>query len=242
MSADPPQQSSNLENEGTRYRPSTGVRIPDEEEAKIISLVNVLPDDVFARLDEALRKVEPRIGDTKYASDVAHFNDYEEYNVHEFLGALLSISYVRLRNNSTAFGVAADIAHQLFADYSLIEQTDVTKCATRLTTLLSAPNLEITSKALIVSSTGDKIYQHCTIISNLTPIFGSRGQEDSILASIIRHDLCLELTNESAPRKINVLLDELDLISLRDVVERAIAKNETLKKHCKSTKTRIVSY
>jgi hypothetical protein len=133
----------------------------------------------------------------------------------------------------------SDVARSRFLDElvdALLEIQDIGKVTSgnvaaireRFKRILSVGSLGLLSKASRLQREGERLYCEAMILSDIRPIFG-----DDIAAgptsAVLTHTLKLSYHGGEGHRDFFVVLDGEDLTALGEVVDRAKAKDESLR-------------
>jgi hypothetical protein len=98
----------------------------------------------------------------------------------------------------------------------------------KLEKLLNIDSLKIISKASRLQSDGERLYCHSKILSDIRPVFGDDPTAKPS-AAVITHTLKITYHMGQNNQEFHVVLDSHELAELRDVLNRASAKDETLR-------------
>mgnify|MGYP006270910155 CR=1 FL=1 len=99
--------------------------------------------------------------------------------------------------------------------------------------LLSAEAICLVSKALDLSFEYSDLFVSARVLTDLRPVFDD-GQEH-IIAGIVTQTMRLVTLVDGEEQSIDVAMDDLDLLALRDACQDAIKKGGLLKKHMESS-------
>jgi len=108
-----------------------------------------------------------------------------------------------------------------------ISETDVPAITERFKRLLKIETLESISKAVALQRDGERLYCGSRILSDIRPVFG-RDEHSEPKAAVITHNLRISYHEDGLHRDMYFVLDEEDLAHLQGVIERALAKSETI--------------
>jgi hypothetical protein len=112
-------------------------------------------------------------------------------------------------------------------DEKVLSENEVGKLRVRLAQLLeSKDSLALTSKALDVLTDAERVYYSARILTDVRPLFDESGRK--IEASVIVHNLHIHFGKDDEHRDFFVLLDTNDVKDLRNVLDRADKKAESL--------------
>lgn len=119
-----------------------------------------------------------------------------------------------------------------------------TKAQERLRTLLShilerAGTLNVSNKIQRLAVDNERIFLSARIVTDLRPIFGS--DESEVVASIPLHTLRVTSGTDGQERSSRFVLDRNDLVRLRTLVDRALAKEDALRSIADGTKLSLLA-
>jgi hypothetical protein len=189
--------------------------------------------DRFDAFLKAIGTARPSISLRDFASRVAEALDQESADVYELL-VMIAGAYAAL--DGTGVGVdefVDDVCESEKAtdSESLTEIKDWVQASTRLRSVLSLPNtVGLSAKALSVISESERTYCNARIISDLRPIFRA-DDVSKVSASVVMHSLRIafhKLPSNETENFFTTLVTE-DLLNLKEVIDRAIAKDEALR-------------
>ncbi len=99
----------------------------------------------------------------------------------------------------------------------------------RLLLVLSNDEIGIKAKAISLTTERPALLQEVKIISDIRPVFGiGKGKSEKIEACSIMHTLVLKSYQDGEYKSQFIALDANDLIALKNVVERASAKETAM--------------
>jgi hypothetical protein len=112
---------------------------------------------------------------------------------------------------------------------------DLPKLQSVLERILSIDTLKMIAKAARLQHDGERLYCSSKILSDMRPVF---GEDPSIrpVGSVLAHTLKLTYHEGGDHKEFHVVLDSDDLEVLGEVVQRAQAKDKTLRELLKSMK------
>jgi hypothetical protein len=111
---------------------------------------------------------------------------------------------------------------------------DLSRLRTLLERLLGIEALSVVSKAARLLRDGERLYCGAKVLSDIRPVFGS-DPAIKPLGAVLTHTLKVGYHEGSDHREFHVVLDSNDLASLEEAVQRARAKDATLRSVLKST-------
>jgi len=112
---------------------------------------------------------------------------------------------------------------------------DLAKLQSALERILSIDTLKMIAKAARLQRDGERLYCSSKILSDMRPVF---GEDPTIrpIGSVLTHTLKVTYHEGRDHREFHVVLDSDDLEALGEVVQRAQAKDKTLRELLKSMK------
>ena len=110
---------------------------------------------------------------------------------------------------------------------------DLPKLQSVLERILSIDTLKMIAKAARLQRDGERLYCSSKILSDMRPIFGEDPTRRPI-GSVLTHTLKVTYHEGREHREFHVILDSDDLEALGKVVQRAQAKDKTLRELLKS--------
>jgi len=128
-----------------------------------------------------------------------------------------------------SIGLARDLFAQQVADQFSADLGDTEALRDRLASLLSLRCFDIGGKALDLLFETERHLSDTRIISDLRPVFAETAS-DVPQTSLLVHTLKIEYHEGDDHGQFFASLDMADLRKLRDVVERAMEKDATLRK------------
>ena len=132
------------------------------------------------------------------------------------------INFVQKNNDKDAF-------NDFLESIGAIEDIDFDKVKSILTEILdNSNNLTLTTKAGKLLTTNNDNYIECKALTDIRLIFNESIAE-STRSAVIVHKLHFIVSNPTNSNEIFIHLDLQDLKRLKDVIERAILKEEIIK-------------
>lgn len=190
--------------------------LSDENINQIISVLQRMPLTAMKRkeIGSSLASVIPNLT----AEDLEKIAD-----------TLFSLYYIRANAEVSVAKFASDVC-RAFQD-TVTEKFTEDKFAhfkDRITKLLGVDPLTVASKALVLQSDYENSFCDAKILTDVRPVFGARV-EDQPAGFVITHTLKVEYHDDRVDhREFYVALDQDDLTTLRNVLERADKKAKSL--------------
>ena len=198
------------------------LRVPDFLKQGLEKLGN-LPEEAVEELLSLLRGEEAALSSVDISRRVASkTQEFEQKDVEEIVDALLSMYRARQE-----YGVSTDT---LIRDMSSAEglETSSEQLEERLAKFLDVESLMITAKAFNVMSSHEHVMLKAQVLTDMRPIF---REEDAgpPAAAVITHMLKLTYRQDEGEREFFLAMDSEDVRKLREVLERADYKAQSLR-------------
>ena len=206
------------------------ITIPESAYPAIQDLVRLSQDD-FEALVKALSDATPAISPGRFWRHVAQrAPQIAEAKTESIVTQLFTLDYVRddLGLSTEEFAkIMSDTAASAKSDKFPFSEDDKATLETRLTKIFELRrSLSLTTKALDVLTSHDRVFYTARILTDLRPVFDGSG--DLIEAAVIVHNLRIHYGQDDDHRDFYVALDTRDIQSLRDVLDRAEKKSQSL--------------
>ena len=147
--------------------------------------------------------------------------------VHEFVVALVSL----ISSAPSDPAAASEMALSLSADPALKQDaTGQARFAERIQQLVTIRDLRVAAKALDVSTEYEHVFSSARVLTDVRPVFPD-DDTAAPAAAVIVNNLKLDYYGpDGSLREFHVALDRADVISLRDVLDRALLKTASVRK------------
>ncbi|SRR6266404_3042059 len=208
------------------------ITIPEPYESGLATIVG-LSDDSVSELVSALRTIPAKLFPYTLAHEISpNVQSIPVDDLREVIETLQSLYLTKVYHEVPANVMADDIA-EAATENGLSEQLklsglDRDKFRDRLATLLSIESLEILAKALGILRNNQNVFHEARIISEIRPVFGSNVEEPPP-AAVLLHMLNITCHGTDGHKEFFIALDTDDIEVLRDVIDRAETKAESLK-------------
>jgi hypothetical protein len=217
------------------------LRIPREGEIGLKKLA-ALDDDSVRELASTLREIPPLLSPTELYSKVASKVDtIPRRDIDDIVGVLLPLHLIRERRNVSLPEIAEDVCQSMDSgdDSELrLSGEDRERFKNNLIELLNVESVRLGSKALEMLFENQRSFLGARIVTEVRPIFGP-DPEDTPPGALIVHMLKITYREEGEDKEFFVALDTTDIDALRNVLDRADKKTESLKGFLEKTR---VSY
>ena len=152
----------------------------------------------------------------------------------EIIETIYSLYHVREFAEVTRARFIRDLVENLLSNVDFgLTKVDASTVGKKFQRLLNVKTLNILSKAIRLQRDGERIYCDARIISDIRPVFGD-DIEKGPASAVITHTLKLTYHEMGEHKEFFIVLDEQDLISLQETIDRAQSKNATLSDLLKS--------
>jgi hypothetical protein len=147
-----------------------------------------------------------------------------------------SLYYVREFSDASPSRFVGELAEAILEipDIKTAANADELAIRDRFKRLLNVKSLSMISKASRLQREGERLYCEAMILSDIRPVFG-----DDITSgpgsAVLTHTLKVSYHGDEGHRDFFVVLDGEDLKALGEVVDRAQAKDESLRKVLRGT-------
>ncbi len=213
------------------------LRIPPSHYAGLSKLLHLEKRSV-SMLIEVLKEKTPTLSRERFTSDIVQLTAFKKNDVDDMLNVLLGLYSVRLD---------ADISTHDFVE-SLCKAMEFTKnkdlqpangewgvFKDNLQAILGFDqSLGIISKAQDLLSHQKNIFQDARVFTDIRPVFGEDPNEP-LIGGLIVHQLQINYLQDGETKEFFIALDIDDLSKLRNVLNRAEAKAESLSLFLKSS-------
>jgi hypothetical protein len=209
------------------------VRVPEQHIIPLRDLAE-LEEEKYERIKAALKGWEPSLQIEGLISSLSEDTDSSETDTANFLSILVniySLQHVHGWSMDDVFqGILGQIQEVPGREAPLTEE-QVEKFRAFLEEVSGLDEtFGVMAKGLGLVEEDERNLADARVISDLRPIFRPDSETD-IIASAIKHNLRISYRHrtESQVEDFFVSLDEEDLRNLKDEIERALAKAETIR-------------
>ncbi len=203
--------------------------IPERHRPALRTLVS-LEQESFDLLKSHLAAAEPTTSPDVLTSAVARDVSIPIGELRAIVTALFSLALTREQFRVSTARLVRDVTLRATEDGIVPDGEEVEKLKQRLESLLSLDrSVGVSSKALSIQLAHEHVFVSAQVLSDIRPVF-SGNEQPEVLAAMIVHNLRLEVHANDEHVTFIAALDSSDLIALREVVERAIRKDATLRR------------
>lgn len=211
------------------------IQIPEKYHDGIKKII-ALDSSVFENIITNLRKLKPSFHLEKLADTLAlkvQQKGFEvtKYDLLDILNAVVSLSLLQSYSSLTIEELASHLGEALAKSKNFTDVTDDQKILfeARITHLLSINGaLEVVAKVEELLFEYEHLFLRSRIITDIRPVFDSDLNKIPAGALIV-HTLKLEYQQGNEEKKFYIALDTNDVKKLREQLDRADQKAESLK-------------
>jgi hypothetical protein len=213
------------------------VNIPKSAHSALQKLIHFSEPEFKALLD-ALARATPSLDRDKFWSHVAKYAPQIEPTViksllDEVFQMDAAMSRMGMDINEFAESLAEAVKLSKSEKFRFKEKDGKILKARLVKIFGGRKGFNITMKAAGVIADQDRIFIHGRVLTDARPVFNEAG--DSVDALVIVHTLRIHYEQDSDHKDFYVALDTSDIQVLRDVLDRADAKAQCLRKLVNTT-------
>lgn len=204
----------------------SSLRIPPRYLPGIRAIVR-LTDEGAAQLHVVLQEVPRHLTSERLARQIAAAAPELADDAAEVTEAVLSLVALLPEEAPATARLARDVSES--PDLELDAEARAI-LAERLSGLLSIDALQVSARALDVITEYERVFHDARILTDVRPVFRSDPSQGPAAAAVVA---TLKVDFHEADRSLSsayFAMDHSDLLLLRDVIDRAIAKTESLKR------------
>lgn len=213
--------------------------INKESRARLAKLANVT-EIGFVELLEFMRAQVEQFGSLANVRDATAALNHCAEDAGEIVHSMMPLLVRHIADGRTASEVVAAVVATYKRDIEnvyLSSSKDMTLFRKRLLAVLSDEQIALKTKAMALVSERSSLLHKAKIISDVRPVFGSSKKTvDMVEAFSIIHTLVLTSMQDGDYVKNFIALDSADLTSLKEIIDRAQAKEKSLSKFLESSK------
>jgi hypothetical protein len=216
------------------------VEVPDDEQGTLISLVR-LADPALDVLDSALCEAAPTLDRQELIARLrrepllAEVSDLDEI-VSSLVNVVGTAYSGRISIELLAQAVVEAIQNDHIVDLS---ETDARILLSRLVRLGKSPCLEVIAKANLLSRDNERSFRSAQIVSDFRPVYS--GEDLHVAGGLIMHTLSFRSIHNGRAETLYITMDSADLLTMREVITRAIRKDGVLREFLANSKTQILT-
>ncbi len=203
-----------------------------------------MDDATFAQLAKAVSAAPAQSSPDRFSENLSEsVSGISEDALNAITIELFRMNYVQseaeLSPQQTAYLIADTVKTQE-VENPVFEEHELLVLRTRLAELLGAPKaLYLTSKANTILMEHQHLFYSANLYTDARPVFSSDAA--SIDAAVIIHNLSIHYGEGEDHKDFNVVLDDSDIETLRELLDRAEAKSATLREWIKAAGTTFLA-
>ena len=199
--------------------------IPDRMKPIVARILALTASD-FKQILGVLGSAQPALSIEHLAAEVSKALPKTLKDAGEIIHVLGSMNHVRLRAGRTIEQFVRGISASVEAPAKLAPPLDRAKFFERVSALLSAEALLVSTRAHDLQHNYDRVFVSARVASDIRSVFDQDGNE--IQGSMIVHNMHLTYFQEGELKGFFLAMDNTDIAKLRKVLDRADAKTTVL--------------
>lgn len=202
------------------------LKIPDRDKPHLAKLL-ALSDAASTALVEQFDKARPTLSAETLASQVVDPRVLLGESLPGVISVLVSLVLTAEIRHLSLSDVVNDVVDAAVASDIKVPDGDKAKAKGTLLKLTSNQTIAVTARAIGLLREHERMLSSARILTDMRPIF--LGESPKPVAAVVTHTLRIEAHKEEGHVSEFFALDLKDLKALRDTVDRAIKKEESLK-------------
>jgi len=210
------------------------LQIPKEAEAGIRAIES-LNEEAIEQLVTALSHGPYSADFNEMATAIApSIKSIPIVQVRKILEALFRLSFLREMASVSFAPFLDDLMEGIYESSPQFQESQHDFLKERFRRLLGIDALALPAKAMRLQRDGERLYCEARILSDIRPVFESDPKARP-RGAVIGHNLRICFFDAGGHREFFVLLESADLKALKAVIDRAHAKDVTLRELLKQT-------
>lgn len=208
------------------------IRIPERQLDGFIALLSLSDEQVDALISALEHDAPPKLLPLSIAKGIADAVPGISFaDLSKIVETALGLYFTRLHQEASPESLAKEVYEAIRGSGvkqfdPLIENEE--KVTARLSKLLGIESLNTLSKALVVLQANENMFHDARIVTEIRPIFGS-NPENAPTAAIVMHMLNVTFHRRTDLKEFYVALDVKDLNEMKEAIDRAIAKEKSIR-------------
>ena len=202
--------------------------IPERYKNGVLKLLK-LSEDSFNQIVSALEGVAPKLFCNLSSQVISQIKGVSTEDLSEMIATVMSLSSHRVHDESTAEELADQVV-EAATDIKLPIKSEEERSTfkDRLIKLFELNTLFVSAKALGILLSNENLFCSARILTDIRPVFGS-DPKLAPTAAVMVHMLDLSYHKDGDLKHLYVAMDSLDIQTLREALDRAELKAESLK-------------
>lgn len=207
------------------------LHLPDGYKTIFIHLITYT-DATFDNMVATFESIKPSDFGSDLTNKITGSSEQISHNdIKTLIDALLSLYIVKANSGKEINEIIQDVLRTIKSDQPLLDEGQIEIFQVRLSKLLSINSMEVCAKATALRTEYDKVFGAVRVMTDLRPVFSINTNSDpSPIGIIITHNLKIEFLESVKQREFFVALDSRDIDDFIEVLNRAKAKEQALKK------------
>ena len=203
--------------------------IPERHRNGVVKLLK-LSEDSFSQMVSALEGVGPKLFPDNLSSQmISKIKGVSPEDVSEIITTIMSLSSHRMHDDSTAEELAEQVVQAAIeANIPIKSDKERITFKDRLLKFFELNTLFVSAKALGILLSNENLFCSARILTDIRPVFGT-DPTVAPTAVVMVHMLDLGYHKDGELKHLYIAMDSLDIEILREVLDRADLKTETLK-------------
>lgn len=205
--------------------------VPEKQKSGLIKLLR-LSDTSLDQIISAFDGIAPKFFPEELATQVmSKVEGVSSDDLLEIINMLLSLSSHRVHDDTPPEELAEQVIQALLegsADAQSLLRSKQQTFRQRLVRLLKIETILVSAKASRILQSQENLFCSARILTDIRPVFGSDPSVPPNSAVMV-HMLNLSFHHEGELKELYIAMDSLDIEQLREVLDRAELKTQSLK-------------
>jgi hypothetical protein len=195
--------------------------------AQGIKSLSTLSEDSFDQLISVLERVKPKLFPQQISNELrSKVKDISFDDLFAIVSTIMSLNGHRVHDDGTPEDLA-DFVVETAAD-SNVSIGDRETFKKRLLRFFELETLFVSGKALSILQSSENLFRGARIVTDVRPVFGSDTKAPPA-AAVVVHMLDLSYQKDGNIKHLYITMDSMDIDILREALDRADTKAESLK-------------
>ena len=203
--------------------------IPARHRSGIVKLLE-LSEDSFRQVISAFEGVGPKLFPDELSNQViSKIKGVSPEDLSEMIAMIMSLRSHRIHDESTTEELAEQVVQAAIeADIRIESEKEREAIKNRLLKFFELDTLFVSAKALGILQSNENLFCSARILTDLRPVFGSDPNIPPT-AAVMVHMLDLGYHKNGELKHLYIAMDSLDIDILREALDRAESKTNSLK-------------
>ncbi|HKZ42745.1 MAG TPA: hypothetical protein VJ044_17410 [Candidatus Hodarchaeales archaeon] len=203
--------------------------IPARHRSGVVKLLE-LSEDSFRQVISAFEGVGPKLFPDELSNQViSKIKGVSPEDLSEMIAMIMSLRSHRIHDESTTEELAEQVVQAAIeADIRIESEKEREAIKNRLLKFFELDTLFVSAKALGILQSNENLFCSARILTDLRPVFGSDPNIPPT-AAVMVHMLDLGYHKNGELKHLYIAMDSLDIDILREALDRAESKTNSLK-------------